>query len=636
MKSENEKLVKITKCPDSEKSVISRALRLFKSEFKKKWTAASYKEERFLKHNEQWITVSIQLPYWSVQPTEKPGRPTKTFEELSDRSKRRKTKELREQIPVEELTYAAGVSQRTSGNTDASKIIKEIASISTRATEIRKSITSAQKQALVKKYTPQEALSIFVEGNFTRRQWEVIHISNKSLYPCYSLMKKAKSECYPDKESMQVTETCYEIQLQARGSQQTEYKQRFTNSTDSDANIFQSTLVPLRLVVSVDGETKKIIWQNPVPSSARFCRPIRIRFINESKDVIQDEIAYVRETEVSTSNGPGKIKHRIMLTMVDGKVCNAATDTASTMRCYICGHFSKDFNKLIKSKEVNVEALKFGLSILHARIRFFESLLHLAYKLPLKKWQARSDEEKKVVKEKKEEIQRAFKKELGLLVDVPKAGVGNTNDGNTSRKFFDEPECSSRITGINLDLIRRFKVILEVISSGYSIDAEKYDAYALETAKMYKDLYGWHPMSPTVHKVLMHGALIISNAILPIGNLSEEAAEVRNKHFRQYRLNFARKFSQVKCNRDILNRLLLSSDPYLSSCRPRQHKKKEAVNLMIAGKPNLPQTENESYENTEEEKTDEEEDEADEEEDEADEDEAVEDEADGEEDEQFV
>lgn len=32
---------------------------------------------------------------------------------------------------------------------------------------------------------------------------------------------------------------------------------------------------------------------------------------------------------------------------------------------------------------------------------FFESLLHVAYKEPLKKWQARTPEEKKVVKETK-------------------------------------------------------------------------------------------------------------------------------------------------------------------------------------------------------------------------------------------
>lgn len=73
----------------------------------------------------------------------------------------------------------------------------------------------------VKKFTPQEALAIFVEGDFTNRQWEVIQNATKNAYPCFSLIKKNKGECYPDKESnpdkesMQVNETCAEIQLEA-------------------------------------------------------------------------------------------------------------------------------------------------------------------------------------------------------------------------------------------------------------------------------------------------------------------------------------------------------------------------------------------------------------------------------------
>lgn len=55
--------------------------------------------------------------------------------------------------------------------------------------------------------------------------------------------------------------------------------------------------------------------------------------------------------------------------------------------------------------------------------------------------------------------------------------------------------------------------------------------------------------------------------MLPIGMMSEEAAEARNKHFRSYRQNFARTFSKVDCNLDVYNRLLLSSDPLLSSMR---------------------------------------------------------------------
>lgn len=150
------------------------------------------------------------------------------------------------------------------------------------------------------------------------------------------------------------------------GSQQSQYKQKFENSTDSDSNIFQSSLVPLRLQSDVEGR-KKIEWQNSVPSSPRFCRPIRIRFIHETKDVTNEEIQYIEnqvnnlnKTELTTSNGILYIEYKLLPTMVDAKICNAATNTNSTMRCYICGLTSKNFNNLSKRVDVNPESLKFG------------------------------------------------------------------------------------------------------------------------------------------------------------------------------------------------------------------------------------------------------------------------------------
>jgi hypothetical protein len=59
----------------------------------------------------------------------------------------------------------------------------------------------------------------------------------------------------------------------------------------------------------------------------------------------------------------------------------------------------------IKTKDLN---LKFGLSILHAWIWFFECLLHLSYKIGIKKCQARGDEEKKIVLENKKKNSRRF------------------------------------------------------------------------------------------------------------------------------------------------------------------------------------------------------------------------------------
>lgn len=112
-------------------------------------------------------------------------------------------------------------------------------------------------------------------------------------------------------------------------------------------------------------------------------------------------------------------------------------------------------------------------------------------------------EEKDLELAAKQKIQDRFKNETGLLIDMPKSNYGNTNDGNTSRRFFENPQLASDITGVNFDLIYRLKVILETISSGYIIDVKKYDEYALDTAKLYVQHYWWHPMTPTLHSYMV-------------------------------------------------------------------------------------------------------------------------------------
>lgn len=316
---------------------------------------ARYTDERFLKSNENWLKTALELPSWS----HKPGRPVKEFHELSERSKWRRTEELRAQIPVEELTFAACVSQGTSGNSDTSKIIKEITSTPTRAKKFR-NIISTKKDHVVRKYTPQEALSLFVEGNFTRSQWNLLQGERKEINPCYSLVQKAKKERYPDESKITVTETSFNVELQALLDHTAlrltlylkEVIETLTDAADDDSNIFVSSIVPVRLVVSVDGKTIKTIWQNPAPPSVRLCKPIRARFIHETKDVTKEEIEFIEQQAKNLKETEGelstKICHNILLTMVDGKVCTSATDTASTMRCYICGQTSKDFNKIQK------------------------------------------------------------------------------------------------------------------------------------------------------------------------------------------------------------------------------------------------------------------------------------------------
>lgn len=79
-------------------------------------------------------------------------------------------------------------------------------------------------------------------------------------------------------------------------------------------------------------------------------------------------------------------------------------------------------------------------------------------------------------------------------------------------------------------------------------------------------------MSPVLDKILIHETVIMELALLPFVTLSEKATEALNKDSRQFRENSSRKFCQVQCNTDVLNRLLLKSDPNLRGTYTRSGK----------------------------------------------------------------
>jgi hypothetical protein len=60
-----------------------------------------------------------------------------------------------------------------------------------------------------------------------------------------------------------------------------------------------------------------------------------------------------------------------------------------------------------------------------------------------------------------------------------------------------------------------------------------FDNYAKETTKLFVSLYAWYYMPASAHKVLIHGSSILSAALLPFGQLSEEAQEARNKDIKK-------------------------------------------------------------------------------------------------------
>lgn len=272
------------------------------------------------------------------------------------------------------------------------------------------------------------------------------------------------------------------------------------------------SLVPLRLISGdpdLPSKQQIVLWNNLRSSSTRYCRHIRFQFAHETtdlakkeKDYIESQISELVSTLYEIDGRIIEINHKLLFTMVDGKICNSLTETTSTMRCFLCNLTSKDFNIIEKCKAAKIiceSALEFGMSTLHAWIRIFECLLHVAYKLPLKTWQARGIENKKIVETTKKDIREKFKNQLGLIADKPKPGYGNSNDGNTARRFFENADVSSSITGVDIMIIKR--TILKTMASGYTINLKLFEEYTLETAQLFVEKYPWYNMSPTIHKV---------------------------------------------------------------------------------------------------------------------------------------
>jgi hypothetical protein len=53
-------------------------------------------------------------------------------------------------------------------------------------------------------------------------------------------------------------------------------------------------------------------------------------------------------------------------------------------------------------------------------------------------------------------------------------------------------------------------------------------------------------MPASIHRILLHGSEIIPAALLPIGQLSEEAQKARNKDLKKFPESFSRKISRER------------------------------------------------------------------------------------------
>ncbi|XP_011867945.1 PREDICTED: uncharacterized protein LOC105562053 [Vollenhovia emeryi] len=353
--------------PKSLKAAMGRLV----SEFKKRWQQVSRNETKFFQKFDQWLNVPVSFTIeneglkTSMENTM--GRPSTSWDHLSDRSKRRRTEKIRKEHTVHELAYATQMGLRASGNLHASKVIRDVTEGSpSKASQYRKSMERVSEDVL----SGNEALSLVVEGKMTKSQYQLIRSvsvkKNCKLYPPYKCVLDSKKKCYPAKSEISVTESGATVGLQALlnhtaerilmvqsdvieslpenkvdnlelickwgcdgTSGQRTYKQKFSDGGNkSDANIFFISLVPLQIFDRVNPHV--IIWKNPRPSSPRFCRPIKIGFLHETAEATRAEVDCIEAQQRSLvpfqiviGGKKININFKLVLTMIDSKVCNS-------------------------------------------------------------------------------------------------------------------------------------------------------------------------------------------------------------------------------------------------------------------------------------------------------------------------
>lgn len=450
----------------------------------KRWKPCRRNKSLFFSKNSEWLKSTIlfeeEKEFDEIPgPTCRVGRPKKAFEECKSRTKQMRIQNLVAKTNTKELVFATQVSLRKSGKRIAAEVVGEVTNPDSpkRAKAYKNAYITAETNKLQPiPLTPDEAVSLIVSTKSSKETYlayrSVAKRCKSNIYPSWNNVLLAKQACYPNSNAITVNDTAAEIdlenllhltasricQLQSEvirncssdqltllckwgidgSSGQSNYRQ-LVKSDNDDSSVLIISFVPLQLRDSKDNTT--ILWQNPVPSSTRFCRPIKFIFCKETPEVtvtetdkIQRQIDNLRDFIYENEKS---VSFKLVLSMVDGKICHTLTGTKSTLNCYICKATPKEMNDLkdINTKTPLIENYSFGLSSLHSWIRFFECCLHIGYRLEIKCWQARNENRNKMEERKKLIIERC-RKDLGILVDQPKPGYGSTNTGNTARVFF--------------------------------------------------------------------------------------------------------------------------------------------------------------------------------------------------------
>lgn len=364
--------------------------------YNKKWQAVSRKKELFRKKYATFLSkdfivkfnVDLDESFQNIVPTssthslqvsvleetKKRSRPRLSYGEGSEKTKKRRVKDLLSKYSAEELIKAAECLQTQSDN------------------DLKTGESTENIESNI-----NDILAMYLDLDLTKSKYEKLRIYNKKLhgsklYPPYAVIKCAKEKCYPidlnfsdlgasvnvksllnhTTERILLTlndEKLHELRdkellhlygkwgMDGASGQQTT-RQKWSTKSDSfqkdhqssdtvddddevekelffDGAVFMICFVPIQLVAD-----NNIVWKNEKPSSVNYCRPIEFEFIKESNSNTINKYQFYSDifnkldsSYITVKNISFNVRFNMQCTMIDGKTCNVLTNQKSSNCC---------------------------------------------------------------------------------------------------------------------------------------------------------------------------------------------------------------------------------------------------------------------------------------------------------------
>ena len=326
---------------DADVRAVKQTVSVFCSEYFSKLKKANNNYEYLKSRFSVWFSGVVDfVAAKKSDVADKKGRPSMSFESTtSDRTKRLKTEDLREAYSASCLLYAASVKFREEGEEKCAKLLKQIHETPSLAGEILDHLSKKNNENDPVKMSGEEALSLVLDADLSKGQYSAVRTCSKGhkadIFPPYNFIVEEKKAVFPI-EAISVSEKCAEVSLQILLDQNSnrlfqllertadpvlvdipdgavlEFHHKYGSDGSGDHSTYQqgfedapatqdqcvllTALSSLQLRMErPDGLPPLIVWSNPTPSSVRFCKPVRLQLINETKESLKEEHNYLED-----------------------------------------------------------------------------------------------------------------------------------------------------------------------------------------------------------------------------------------------------------------------------------------------------------------------------------------------------